>query len=291
MDHDYGYDLEEAIKREGLSKSDIQALRSPPIEGVPLDITDKLLACFLNACKKNVQETRKVIKIYYQDRREAPELFDNRDPLNPKIQQCFQNQDYFFLPPTPSGHSIIFHRLSNPKASNYHFDEAVKTYFMLIETCMYHQGPRPGLICLFDMNNVGLSHLLRVKIGTIRKFFHYLQEGLPAKLKAIHVLNAVSFFDKVLYIIKPFMNAEILNMLFLYPSNSSLEKLYDEWIPRSCLPSDYGGELKSVAELHQEHLKTYQSLRPYFLAEERLRKGDGKLIEEASNKMKSLDID
>lgn len=92
MDHDYGYDLEEAIKREGLSKSDIQALRSPPIEGVPLDITDKLLACFLNACKKNVQETRKVIKIYYQDRREAPELFDNRDPLNPKIQQCFQNQ-------------------------------------------------------------------------------------------------------------------------------------------------------------------------------------------------------
>lgn len=78
---------------------------------------------------------------------------------------------------------------------------------------MYHQGPRPGLICLFDMNNVGLSHLLRVKIGTIRKFFHYLQEGLPAKLKAIHVLNAVSFFDKVLYIIKPFMNAEILNMV------------------------------------------------------------------------------
>lgn len=84
---------------------------------------------------------------------------------------------------------------------------------MLIETCMYHQGPRPGLICLFDMNNVGLSHLLRVKIGTIRKFFHYLQEGLPAKLKAIHVLNAVSFFDKVLYIIKPFMHAEILNMV------------------------------------------------------------------------------
>ncbi|XP_062563820.1 alpha-tocopherol transfer protein-like [Armigeres subalbatus] len=291
MDHDYGFDLEEAIKREGLSMSDLNALRTPPIEGVPTDMTDRLLACFLSACNKDVSETRKVIKIYYQDRREAPELFDNRDPLSPQIQQCFQNQDYFFLPPTPSGYSVIYHRLSSPKASNYNLDEAAKTYFMLLETCIYHHGPRPGLVCLFDMSNVGLSHLLRVKIGTIRKFFHYLQEGLPAKLKAIHILNAVSFFDKVLYIIKPFMNAEILKMLFLYTSNGSLEKLYDEWIPRSCLPSDYGGELKSVDELHQEHLKTFYSLRPYFMAEERQRKGESKLIQEAGDKIKSLSID
>lgn len=291
MEYDFGYDLEEAIKREGLSRADLEALRTPPVDGAPLDLPDRLLACFLSACNKDVAETRKVIKIYYSDHREAPELFDNRDPFSAKIQQCFQNQDYFFLPETPSGYAIIFHRLNNPKASNYNFDEAVKTYFMLMETCLYHRGPRPGLICLFDMDNVGLSHLLRVKISTIRKFFHYLQEGLPAKLKAIHVLNAVSFFDKVLYLIKPFMRAEILNMLFLYPSNSSLEKLYNEWIPRSCLPSDYGGELKSVAELHQEHIKTFEKMQPYFLAEERYRKGESELIEEASKKIKSLDID
>lgn len=92
MDHDFGYDLEEAIKREGLSRTDLKALRAPPIDGAPLDIPDRLLACFLSACNKDVAETRKVIKIYYSDRREAPELFDNRDPLSPKIQQCFQNQ-------------------------------------------------------------------------------------------------------------------------------------------------------------------------------------------------------
>lgn len=108
---------------------------------------------------------------------------------------------------------MVYHRLSSPKASNYCFDEAVKTYFMLLESCLTTDGPRPGLICLFDMSNVGLTHLLRVKISTIRKFFHYLQDGLPAKLKAIHVLNAVSFFDKVLYIIKPFIHAEILKMV------------------------------------------------------------------------------
>ncbi|XP_053695187.1 alpha-tocopherol transfer protein-like isoform X2 [Sabethes cyaneus] len=291
MAFDLGYDLEEALKRQDLSREDFKAIRTPPIEGVPLNITDKQIACFLNACNKNINVTRKVIKIYYAARRDAPELFTDLDPLGPKIQQCFENQDYFPLPNTPAGYSIVYHRLNNPKASNYNFDEAVKTYFMLLDSCLYNDGPRPGLICLFDMSNVGLSHLLRVKISTVRKFFHYLQDGLPAKLKAIHVLNAVSFFDKILYIIKPFMHGEILKMLHLHTSNASLEKLYEEWIPRECLPSDYGGYLKSVAELHQDHIKKLESLRSYFLAEEQQRNGGSNLIEETSTKMKSLEID
>ncbi|XP_055642754.1 alpha-tocopherol transfer protein-like [Toxorhynchites rutilus septentrionalis] len=291
MAHDLGFDLEEALEREDLCRKDLLALREPPIEGAPSSITDKQLICFLDACNKNIEETRKVIKIYYAARKDGPELFNNRDPLSPEVQQCLQNQDYFPLPPTSAGYSVIYHRLNNPKASNYNFDEAVKTYFMLLDSCLYLQGPRPGLICLFDMTNVGLTHLLRVKISTIRKFFHYLQDGLPAKLKAIHVLNAVSFFDKILYIIKPFMHAEILNMLHLHTSNANLEKLYDEWIPRSSLPSDYGGELKPVAELHQEHVRKFEELRPYFLAEERQRCEDSLLIKDATKGMKSLDID
>ncbi|XP_058821907.1 alpha-tocopherol transfer protein-like [Topomyia yanbarensis] len=291
MEFDLGYDLDEALKREALCKDDLQALRTPPIEGAPSNMTDKQLACFLDACNKNIEQARKVIKIYYDARRDGPELFHDRDPFNPKIQQCFDNQDYFPLPPTPSGYSIVYHRLNNPKASNYNFDDAVKTYFMLLDSCLYTQGPRPGLICLFDMTNVGLTHLLRVKISTVRKFFHYLQDGLPARLKAIHVLNAVSFFDKILYIIKPFIHAEILKMLFLHPTNANLTKFYDEWIPRSCLPSDYGGELKSVAELHQEHIGKFESLRSYYLAEEHQRNGSSELIEETKARMKSLEID
>jgi hypothetical protein len=63
------------------------------------------------------------------------------------------------------------------------------------------------------MSNVGLMHLTRARLSSVRKFFHYLQDCLPAKLKAIHIMNAVSFFDKVLYIIKPFMKAEIIDMV------------------------------------------------------------------------------
>ncbi|ETN60609.1 phosphatidylinositol transfer protein [Anopheles darlingi] len=290
MEHDLGYNLEEALEREGLSREDLKALRNPPIEGVPSSITDKQLACFLDACDKNIDETRKVLKIYYDARKNAPELFNNRDPLSAPVQQCFQNQDYFPLPTTPSGYSVIFHRLKNPKASNYVFDEAIKTYFMTIDSCLYEQGPRPGIIFLFDMKNVGLMHLTRINLSSVRKFFSYLQEGLPAKLKAIHVVNVVSFFDKILYIIKPFIHAEILNMLYLHTSNANFEKFYEEWIPKQCLPSDLGGDLKSVDELHQEHLAEFEKQRPFFLAEERQRNNDTPLIE-SEQRLKSLSID
>jgi hypothetical protein len=49
------------------------------------------LANFLSACG-SVEEARKVIKLYYDIRRDVPEIFSQRDPESKEMQQCFQNQ-------------------------------------------------------------------------------------------------------------------------------------------------------------------------------------------------------
>jgi CRAL/TRIO domain len=87
------------------------------------------------------------------------------------------------------------------------------------------------------MNNVGLMHLTRTNIATIRSFFHYLQDCLPAKLHSIHVLNVVSFFNKILALVKPFMNAEIFKALHLHSTNIDWDDFYENVIPKSSLPS------------------------------------------------------
>lgn len=46
------------------------------------------------------------------------------------------------------------------------------------------------------------------------------------------------------------------------------EKFYKDCIPKSCLPSDFGGDLESVAELHKSHRESLMELREYFLMEE-----------------------
>lgn len=160
----------------------------------------------------------------------------------------------------------------------------------LSDSCLQHNGPRDGAIFLFDMKGVGLWHLSRVNLSSIKKFFAYLQEGVPGKLRAIHVLNVVYFFDKILAMIKPFMRAEILKcvgfsdidilismvmvffgvslQLHLHSSNMDFEKFYRDHIPKSSLPSDFGGDLESVAELHEKHCKEFTRLRSHFMAEE-----------------------
>lgn len=69
-------------------------------------------------------------------------------------------------------------------------------------------------------------------------------------------------------IVKPFVGYELLQKVVLHPTTLDLEKFHKEHIPKSHLPSDYGGQLKSVAELHEQTRQTFKKLRDYFLYEE-----------------------
>jgi endoplasmic reticulum protein 29 len=233
MNIDLEYDYAEALKRQKRKQSEVDAMRAivDRHQIIPKSITNKQvrrnfslcflrvfvitelqLLLFLDACG-GAEEGARVAKIYYEIKKNSPEHFSNRDPESPKILQCLQHQDYFYLPSRPNGDHIIFHRLSSSRASDYRFDEAIKTFFMTIDSCLQKNGPRDGAIFLFDMKNVGLMHLTRVNLSSIKKFFAYLQEGVPGKLRAIHVLNTVYFMEKVLAMIKPFMRADILKVV------------------------------------------------------------------------------
>lgn len=135
------------------------------------------------------------------------------------------------------------------------------------------------------MRNVGMRHLLRPKIETLRMFFRYLQDALPAKLEAMHIINCVSFFDMVLALVKPFMKSEIIQKVWktLLKFNLSFtlvfqmhlhhgtnyDAFHKDFVPPSCLPSDFGGDLKSAEELHDSHVKEFSRLRNYFIQDEK----------------------
>lgn len=47
------------------------------------------------------------------------------------------------------------------------------------------------------------------------------------------------------------------------------EKFYQDHIPKSSLPSDFGGDCESVAVMHEKHCKEFSRLRDYYIAEEK----------------------
>lgn len=93
------------------------------------------------------------------------------------------------------------------------FNDGVKLLLMYIDANLYTNGCSPGYVFLFDMQNVRLGHLTRLSINSLRRFFEYLQEAMPVRLKAIHVLNTVWFMDKLLALIRPFMKQELYDMV------------------------------------------------------------------------------
>lgn len=86
--------------------------------------------------------------------------------------------------------------------------------------------------------------------------------------------------------------------LYTYTSDMDYEEFYKNWIPKQCLPSDFGGDLPTVAEMHANSRKEFDDLRDYFLAEEDQRNNNAKngndsvkISEIKSLKIQKLEID
>lgn len=56
--------------------------------------------------------------------------------------------------------------------------------------------------------------------------------------------------------------------MHLHYADIDWENFYDKHIPKSCLPSDYGGDLPSVDELSKKNLDELKNLADYFELEE-----------------------
>lgn len=65
------------------------------------------------------------------------------------------------------------------------------------------------------------------------------------------------------------MSTGFLSKIHWHSSNIDYEEFYRDHISKACLPSDYDGDLKSVAELHQKHRKLLQQMNDYFIPVEK----------------------
>lgn len=236
---------------------------------VPKDLTDKQLVVFYNACYGDITNTKLCIEKYYQCRKESPEFFNNR-VFNADLMASTKVFEFSVLPAYSSkGYDIIYNRLHDDSAWKFNLINELKLLLMTVDLCLTKRGPRPGLIFVFDMQ-IKFGHLLKINPLTVRKLFQYLQDALPVRMHAIHILNAEPVIDKLMGLLKPFMNKKFFDKITFHNKNESLEKFYDV-VPRSSLPPIYGGTLPSTQLLHKKCLEQLHSLETYFKSEEEQR--------------------
>ncbi|OWR55075.1 Retinaldehyde-binding protein 1 protein 2 [Danaus plexippus plexippus] len=269
---------------------------------VPKDLTDKQLLLFYNACYGDIERSKTCIERYYNLRKNTPEIFDNRCLSSDELQPSVEALEFSVLPEkSHDGYDLIYHRLHYTEPSKYHFEPGCKLLFMTVDACLHKRGPQPGYIFLFDMQGVKLGHLTRVSLSfqkdrqrSLRKFFQYVQEAMPVRMRAIHVFNTEPILDKLLLLIRPFMDKKFFDMIKFHHKNEDLENFYQTVIPRSALPPLHGGTLPDTQTLHKKCMQTLKALEPYFKAEEEQRINalpDKKRDKALERSFKHLDID
>lgn len=202
---------------------------------------------FYHSCYYNKEETKKAFQRYVELRASAPECFGIRDPLLPAMQNVYTATNMVALPKlTKEGYRILSYRLKDYTVNRLVFGEGVKAFNMFNDVIISVDGPINGYVVIFDMEGVCLRHLTRVQIGPLRNFMAYIQEAHPVRLKKIYIVHAAWFVNQAFAIARPFIKTELMSLLHFTTGGP------DEIFPLDILPLEYGGELKSLDEFHEE---------------------------------------
>ncbi|XP_046417876.1 alpha-tocopherol transfer protein-like [Neodiprion fabricii] len=290
---------EQMAKDSELKESDLQTLRDWCKKQPHLpEISDYELILFLHSNYYRLEPTKTTIDAFFTVKTHVPEFFRNRDPLGCKELREISKVVYC-IPlrgTTPDGYKVILAKIHDCEPSHYVLVDAVKLFCMIMELWIYTSGVSSGHIIVIDMEGAVFGHVARLSPMTMKKYFYYLQEALPVRLKAFHFVNTVPFMDLILNMIKPFMKKELLDMLFLHTNVESLSKK----IPIDLLTNDLGGKIGSEKDLWAAELQKLEEHRAWFQEDETrrvnesLRPGKAKNVTDifgVEGSFKKLDID
>ncbi|XP_072934703.1 clavesin-1-like [Epargyreus clarus] len=293
---------EEYQKSTGITPEDIAALRrwlntQPHLPSKY--ITDLDLILTFHSCDCSTGVTKQVLDLHYTLRTLFTTFFKDRK-FDARVRKTL---DTVLLTPlqmrTKEGYAIFYTRFLDTDSKNFFLGDTMRTVLMILDLWQYKEGTWPGFILLVDFNNMTLGHLARMDMQNIQQFLYYMQEAMIVKLKGFHFMNAPSFMDKFLMLMKPFTKKQLMDMLGVYePGNKALESV----IPLEALPSETSGKSnQSYQECKEDVLAMLQAGEAYLKNEslkrvtESLRPGKPKNISDifsgVEGSFKKLDID
>ncbi|KAH7945058.1 hypothetical protein HPB49_005646 [Dermacentor silvarum] len=224
-----------AKRREALERLS-QLLEAEPELNAQNDAA--FLLRFLRVRKYDVESALQTIRNYYRCRVASASSY--RELLPSKVPPAARNL-VMVLPETDvHGRLILLCRPGLWMPEELPYADLHRACLV----CLEHMAPNPatqtsGIVLLVDYAEFTADKILSVNIGLVRKALGYVQEGMPMRLKAVHIVRQSYAFDMIYAIFKPFIKAKMAERYRFHGDN--FEKLREE-IPPSALPIEYGGQ-------------------------------------------------
>lgn len=122
-----------------------------------------------------------------------------------------------------------------------------------------------GCVTIIDMDSLSLQQIMQFTPSFAKMLLEWIQECIPLRLKAVHIINNSYLFNMLFSIFKPFISAKLRHRIFFHGRDmSSLHKHVDPAILRPA----YGGTMpceevdgKLVAELLTDYEEEFECIR------------------------------
>lgn len=207
---------------------------------------DNILEVFLVVNKFNLEKCKKKLEMYFTIRKEIPELYTDKNPKLPHMNEIADAVYCIPLPKlTPSLSRITVMKLKNQDPESFNALNYFAHTYNVLEIRIREDMILSDTI-VYDMEGLKLGHLLKLGPGTIRKSATVLEKVFSSRIEGIHYINSPSSMQILIKLAKTMLKEKIRKRVHVH---ENLESFYKH-LPVQILPQDYGGDIPSLSELH-----------------------------------------
>lgn len=95
-----------------------------------------------------------------------------------------------------------------------------------------------GVVVVFDMDGLSLQQTWQFTPMFAKRIVDWLQDSIPVRVKALHIVNQPKIFQVVFALFKPFLREKLRGRIIFHGTDR--ESLHKHMAPKT-LPPAYGG--------------------------------------------------
>ncbi|KAK4877906.1 hypothetical protein RN001_010412 [Aquatica leii] len=173
------------------AKKEVEALKKwcTNLPHLKFNADEEWLMVFLYSCKFNVEKAKTKIETFYIMRQVIPELFTNRDPNLPKIQEIIKKGIVVPIKQSETHQkTILYFSFGDP--DRYPIVLLLKTYYMILDVLLMDEATKFfEYDLLIDLKGFSAKYEEELTPNMIKILLRYFEDGYPLNVKHVHFIN------------------------------------------------------------------------------------------------------
>ncbi|KAK7580475.1 hypothetical protein V9T40_001104 [Parthenolecanium corni] len=227
---------------------------------------EEFFTAILVRCKNQMEKAKSFLDYYYSRRTLESDMFACRDPCDSELKRSIELFPIFPLPKlTPEGYRILIY--SSPKQSNIPKMSYILSAWQMQMEILLKSDISKGLILIGDSINFSISQST-LFLAEFKKILDILKKTSKTRYKDSYMINVTPALNTFFNATKQFLSGKLLGRVQTWTKKP--EDLV-EVLPKHVLPSEFGGDERSLEELKKAWYDFVMEHRDWFEVKENLK--------------------